>query len=70
MEERNFAFSVAIKHCSICYSNIPITSYNVCYTHKSIIIVYTSMTPCKEEVLHYDFIYMITLYVTLVNFIV
>ena len=33
VEERNFAFSVAIKHCSICYSNIPITSYNVCYTH-------------------------------------
>ena len=48
---------------SICYSNIPITRYNVCYTHKSIIIVYTSMTHCEEEVLQHDFIYMTTLYV-------
>ena len=35
----------------------------VCYTHNSTIIVYTSMTPCKEEILQHDFIYMITLYV-------
>ena len=39
------------------------TRCHVCYTHKSIIILYTSMTPCKEEVLQQDFIYMIMLHV-------
>ena len=37
------------------------TRSHVCYTHKSIFILYTSMTPCKEEVPQQDYIYMMTL---------
>ena len=64
---KNYDFSVNIKKLSNtklyqCKLNVPITMCHVCYTHKSIIIVYTGMILCKVEVVHHDFVY-ITLYV-------